>query len=129
MQLSVLVSALAASPQLGSLSYLDMTTFIELVYLLKPTISRLQASYQDRPPENLSLNVHDFLMASLGLSHETAKQAWACHRALIWSLDFAREEEMALRIRHVKLFLEHGPQRRIGKHFCSIVRHIYANLA
>ena len=62
-----------------TLSFTDAVTFVEITRLLKPTLERVQASYQCSPPQTLPSNVHDFLMACLGLSDDTAKKAWALH--------------------------------------------------
>jgi hypothetical protein len=116
MSFKALASALAASKDLPDLSFQDVTSFLELVVLLKPTIARSQPSYQFTPPESLSIHVHKFLMACLGLEHESMKLAWAILRPFAWSINLTSDEELACRIKHAGLFLEHGPQQGIGQH-------------
>jgi hypothetical protein len=109
------IDSLANNPDLtAAMSFADLIAYTELIRLLKPTLCRSQASYQLKPPQTLPSNIHDFLMAALGMSDSIAKLAWATLRDLAWSADFKLGEELACRVKHIRLFLDHGPQRSIG---------------
>src|ERR1700751_883323 len=92
----------------------DIVSFVELVHLLKPTLRRLQASYQPGPPETLPRHIHDFLMAALSLSDTLTKLYWTTLRDLAWFAELKLGEELAYRTKHIRLFLDHGTQRQIG---------------
>ncbi|KAF7341033.1 hypothetical protein MSAN_02089100 [Mycena sanguinolenta] len=96
---------------------LDFSTtvqFIELIRLLKPALRWTQASYQHGPPDNLPLNVLDFLKLSVSLTDDLVKSAWSSLRDTAWSHDFTATEELAARTKYITLFLQHGLSRNIG---------------
>ncbi|KAJ6541391.1 hypothetical protein B0H19DRAFT_1077245 [Mycena capillaripes] len=102
---------LADSPELAySFSHNDVVKYIELITLLKPTpvLTFLQPSHQTLvPPATLPVRVHNFLRDSFNIPDETAKLAWEAFRLLAWALKPTPREQLAHRIKHVELFLEH----------------------
>ncbi|KAJ7830210.1 hypothetical protein B0H13DRAFT_1566509, partial [Mycena leptocephala] len=58
--------------------------------------------------------VHDFLKDCFDLQDEIAKLAWEAFRLLAWSFQPTPQEQLAHRIKHVKLFLDYGVSRGIG---------------
>ncbi|KAJ7744876.1 hypothetical protein B0H16DRAFT_1889524 [Mycena metata] len=53
------------------LDYDSTATYIELVRLLKPYLATFEPSYRSRPPEFLSIEAHDFLKLSIGVTDES----------------------------------------------------------
>jgi hypothetical protein len=88
--------------------------FIELICLLKPTLRRLQASYQPGPPDTLPRHIHDFLMAALSLSNTLTKLSWMTLHKLAWFGELKLGEELTYHTKHIRLFLDHGTQWGIG---------------
>ncbi|KAJ7196352.1 hypothetical protein GGX14DRAFT_673105, partial [Mycena pura] len=88
--------------------------YIELIRLLKPSVQWKEASYKLTPPEDLPLNVHEFLKASLGLADEHAKLAWAKLRVTAWDKDLTSDQETAARTKYIEHFLRHGLTNDIG---------------
>ncbi|KAJ7278735.1 hypothetical protein C8J57DRAFT_1059649 [Mycena rebaudengoi] len=109
---------LAQSPDLAcAFSHNTVVNYIELIGLLKPTpvLAYLQPSYQESvPPPTLPVRVHEFLKDCFDLPDETAKLAWEAFRVLVWSFKPTPQEQLAHRIKHVKLFLEYGLSRGLG---------------
>ncbi|KAJ7831279.1 hypothetical protein B0H13DRAFT_1654703 [Mycena leptocephala] len=100
-------------------AHADVVKYIELIGLLKPTpaLAYLQPSYQSSvPPATLPGHVHEFLKACFDIPDETAKLAWETFRVIAWAFEPTPEEQNANRIKHVKLFLMHGLELRIGVH-------------
>jgi hypothetical protein len=115
MDLKLLLQRLSEVPKLSAFDYIAMSKYVDLILILKPSLSLLQPSYQTGAPESLPIHVHDFLMAALGIAHEMAKMAWATFGHLAWEMGGTSEEDLARRIKHAKVFAEHGLQREIGK--------------
>jgi len=89
--------------------------FIELIQLLKPTISlSLRPDDSSRPPDRLPLNVHTFLMKCLGLKHENTKVVWLALSSIAWNLKV--QDVHVFGQRHLQLFLDHGISLGIGKY-------------
>ncbi|KAJ6577782.1 hypothetical protein B0H19DRAFT_867941, partial [Mycena capillaripes] len=76
------------------------------------------------PPLTLPANVHEFLRACFDVPDETAKLAWETFRIMAWSFDPTPEEQNANRLKHIKLFLMHGLDQRIGVHSLSPPTHV-----
>ncbi|KAJ7475645.1 hypothetical protein FB451DRAFT_1557538 [Mycena latifolia] len=110
--------ALARSPEVSrASSHTNVVKYIELIALLKPTpvLAYLQPSHQASvPPPTLPVEVHEFLKDCFDLPDETGKLAWETFRVLAWSFDPTLEEQLANRIKHVRLFLRHGITRGLG---------------
>jgi hypothetical protein len=119
MDFLAIAKLLASSPELAStLKYEDLVTYIDLVGILKPKLSRWYGPYQDDPPERLPVNVHEFLKLCLGMKDETAKIAWDTLRNLAWSASMEADGLMAktrAHTKYIKLFLKHGTCRGLGK--------------
>jgi hypothetical protein len=115
MDLKLLLQRLSEVPKLSAFDYIAMSKYVDLILILKPSLSLLQPSYQTGAPESLPIHVHDFLMAALSIAHEMAKMAWATFGHLAWEMGGTSEEDLARRIKHAKVFAEHGLQREIGK--------------
>jgi len=112
-----IATALTTTPELQTaFNFEAIVKYIELIILLKPLLKSFQASHQTAPLETLPVNVHDFLKVSLDIPDDIAKLAWAPFRELAWSLNPTEEQELASRIKHLKLFLMHGIQRKIGNY-------------
>ncbi|KAJ7255485.1 hypothetical protein B0H12DRAFT_534610 [Mycena haematopus] len=109
---------LAQAPDLArAFSHKSVVNYIELIGLLKPTpiLAYLQPSHQQSvPPPTLPVRVHEFLKDCFELPDETAKLAWEAFRVLAWSFKPTHQEQLAHRIKHVKLFLEYGVSRELG---------------
>jgi hypothetical protein len=83
-----------------------------------PVFTYLQPSHQESvPPPTLPVRVHDFLKDCINLQDEIAKLAWEAFRLLAWSFQPTPQEQLAHRIKHVKLFLDYGVSRGIGMPF------------
>ncbi|KAJ6479711.1 hypothetical protein C8R45DRAFT_1101158 [Mycena sanguinolenta] len=96
------------------LDFSSTVQYIELIRILKPALQWTQASYQLGPPDNLPVNVHDFLKIALNLTDELTKSAWSRLCDTAWSHDFTATEELAARTKYIILFLQHGLSRNIG---------------
>ncbi|KAF8951615.1 hypothetical protein BDZ97DRAFT_1602107, partial [Flammula alnicola] len=95
--------------------YKAVQTYIDLINLLKSKIRALQNSYQVGPPSTLSVNIHEFLKKCFSMSDYMGKLAWACFQSIAWKTPFSNDgEEQAARLKHLKLFLDHGLSRNIG---------------
>ncbi|KAJ6461813.1 hypothetical protein C8R45DRAFT_1179095 [Mycena sanguinolenta] len=106
----------------GAFAHADVVRYIELVALIKPTpaLAYLQPSHQpSHPPPTLPANVHEFLKACFDIPDETAKLAWAIFGDLAWYFEPSVEEQKANRVKHVKLFLKHGLENKIGVYSLS----------
>ncbi|KIJ91794.1 hypothetical protein K443DRAFT_126143 [Laccaria amethystina LaAM-08-1] len=92
----------------GAFTIQDLTKFIDLVSLLKPTLSLLQLPHQLGPPEHHPIHVHDFLKVSLDLDDDLLKLAWLklCHVA--WEEPYSEELVQKLGAKYIQLFLDHG---------------------
>ena len=115
MSLLVLSNILIEHPRIaGAFTIQDLTKFIDLVSLLKPTLSLLQPPHQLGPPECLAVHVHDFLKVSLDLDNDLLKLAWLklCHVA--WEVPYSEELVQKLGAKYIQLFLDHGCCRGIG---------------
>ncbi|KDR68401.1 hypothetical protein GALMADRAFT_231368 [Galerina marginata CBS 339.88] len=104
------------NPELCSVfDYKAIQTYVELVNLLRSKIQALQNSYQPDPPSSLSVNIHEFLKKCFAMSDYMGKLAWLCFRSTAWATPFLNnDEEQAARLKHLKLFLDHGLARNIG---------------
>jgi hypothetical protein len=111
------------NPELCSVfDYKAVQMYVELINLLKGKLQALQDSYQVGPPPRLSVNVHEFLRKSFSMSDYMGKLAWDCFRPLAWNTPFLNDiEEQAARMKHVKLFLDHGIAHDIGKANLSVL--------
>ncbi|KAJ7718060.1 hypothetical protein B0H16DRAFT_1797918 [Mycena metata] len=96
------------------LDYDSTTTYIELVRLLKPYLATFEPSYRSAPPEFLSIEAHNFLKLSIGVTDEVGKLAWQQLRSLVWARNLTPSEQLTARTKHIELFLEHGLSRKIG---------------
>ncbi|KAJ7755249.1 hypothetical protein B0H16DRAFT_1458791 [Mycena metata] len=85
----------------------DVVKYIELVALLKstPALAYLQPSYQ--------LVLWD--------PDETAKLAWEQFREIAWGFEPTADDQKANLVKHVKLFLIHGLEHRIGVLRCYLL--------
>jgi hypothetical protein len=54
------------------------------------------------------------LKACFDIPDETAKLAWETFRVIAWAFEPTPEEQNTNRIKHIKLFLMHGLELRIG---------------
>ncbi|KAF7343017.1 hypothetical protein MVEN_01731900 [Mycena venus] len=93
---------------MASLSYDSMTTYVDLIRLLKSDLSAMQPPYRTEPPDSLPVNIHDFLKLSLGLTDEIAKLAWQELRITAWSHNFSPVETLAARTKHIQAQLFFG---------------------
>lgn len=95
--------------------YDTITKYFDLISLLWPSLSAVQASYRSGPPATLLVNIHKFLKQSLGISDYAGKIAWEGFRELVWGLPLAsKEQELASCVKYLELFLKHGVPRKIG---------------
>lgn len=116
MDVLALSAVLHNHPELREVfDYNTITKYFDLINLLRPSLSAVQASYRPGPPATLPVNIHEFLKQSLGISDHAGKIAWEGFRELVWSLPLAsKEQELASRIKYLELFLKHGVPRKIG---------------
>lgn len=115
MELIDLARILQANEDLqNTFSYELIIQFVDLITLLKPTLSWLQASYHSGPPATLPYNFHDFLKISLTILDHLCKVAWESFCAIAWNIVLSPKDELALRTKYSKLFLDHGISRKIG---------------
>ena len=115
MSLLVLSNILIEHPRIaGAFTIQDLTKFIDLVSLLKPTLSLLQPLHQLGPPECLPVHVHDFLKVSLDLDDDLLKLAWLKLRHVAWEMPYSEEFVQKLGAKYIQLFLDHGCCRGIG---------------
>ena len=115
MSLLVLSNILIEHPRIaGAFTIQDLTKFIDLVSLLKPTLSLLQPPHQLGPPECLPVRVHDFLKVSLDLDDNLLKLAWLKLRHVAWEVPYSEELVQKLGAKYIQLFLDYGCCRGIG---------------
>ena len=117
-----LASILSDNQELsGALNYDVIANYIGLVRCLRPSIALQEASYHPGPPASLTVSIHEFLKVCLDISDDTAKLAWAAFRDLAWAFEGTEEDMDALHHKYIKLFMEHGLSRGIGKFRTSLV--------
>jgi len=121
MDIFSLSKILSNNPELCSVfDYKAVQSYIELINLLKGKLQALQDSYQLGPPPRLSVNVHEFLKKCFSMSDYMGKLAWDSFQSFAWNTPFLDDvEEQAARSKHLKLFLDHGITRGIGKSIVS----------
>lgn len=91
--------------------YLDFqgcVKFIELVHILKPTITLSLLPDEAGPPEFLRRSIHDFLRKALDLSHEATKLVWRVVSPLAWDLEVDEIDPHAFGHHHLQSFLNYG---------------------
>lgn len=122
MDVLALSAVLHNHPELReALDYTTITKYFDLISLLRPVISAVQASYHSGPPATLPVNVHDFLKQSLGISDHAGKLAWEGFQELVWDVPPAnKEQELACRVKYLDLFLKHGVPQKIGAFVCIL---------
>ncbi|KII92428.1 hypothetical protein PLICRDRAFT_134020 [Plicaturopsis crispa FD-325 SS-3] len=119
MDFNALLEALNAYPPLRSaVDYDALTMYMDLVRLLKPTLTLIKPSYQEGPPDALPVGVHDFLRVSIGVEDETAKLMWIAFRDFAWRTNSSEDEERvwraSARVKYMRVFLENGLSRGVG---------------
>ncbi|KAJ6511673.1 hypothetical protein DFH09DRAFT_1100422 [Mycena vulgaris] len=82
----------------AALDYDSMTTYVDLIRLLKSDLTALQSSYHLNPPETLPVNVHDFLKLCLDMTDDMAKRARLDFRTTAWSHDLTPAEALAAHV-------------------------------
>lgn len=119
MDILQLANILKNHPELQSLfNYDTVNRYFEVINLLKPNLSSYLASYQHGPPPHLPTNIHEFLKIAFSMSDEIGKLAWEELREYAWNTPFkSKEDELAARTRHMKIFLQHGLPHNIGRYF------------
>ncbi|KAF8233107.1 hypothetical protein L208DRAFT_1422992 [Tricholoma matsutake] len=86
--LETLLSILVANPHLAkALDITSLTRFIQIISLLKPFLLTLQPSHNTNPPEQLSVNVHEFLKVSMEFDDDLTKLAWEALQEIAWDFD------------------------------------------
>lgn len=113
---------IAGLPELSAaLDYDGLITYVDLVHLLKPDLTRFAVS-ENGPPERLPISIHEFLKLSLGMEDETAQLAWATLRTFNWNFhneaEDLRKTGRACLI-YMKLFIERGSSCGIGTSYNS----------
>jgi hypothetical protein len=84
--------------------------FIELVQILKGTLSLSLRPDEEGPIKYLPRNVHDFLKKCLVLDDEATKIVWKFLSRIAWALDIDPDFGQ----KHVELFLKYGISNGIG---------------
>jgi hypothetical protein len=72
---------------------------------------------ENGPPKHLPVAFHDFFKLSLGLEDEIAKLAWATLQLFAWNFDHEADDPRKtsrVRLKYMRLFLEHGSSHGIG---------------
>ncbi|KAF8967356.1 hypothetical protein BDZ97DRAFT_1916953 [Flammula alnicola] len=108
---STLISALAAYPEAEK--HLDIDgcfKFIELIQLLKPTLSLYQppGTAEYLPLARLPINILDFFKKCLNIEHESAKIIWEALCPIAWDLGVPSGDMQAFGRRYLQFFLDHG---------------------
>ncbi|TFY58442.1 hypothetical protein EVJ58_g6411 [Rhodofomes roseus] len=95
---------------MASMSIPDVVIFCQLVFWLKDEISTATSSPIHHAPPHLPVNIHNFLMAALGLTDEIAKTAWEAFRGMAWEFytGLNRQEVEHRTEPLIRLFLEYG---------------------
>jgi len=119
MELDLVVRILGNYPVLRSQLTLTTTIqYVDLICLLKPDISHLHASYQSGPPEHLPVNIHEFLITSLGITDDIGKLAWTAFNHIAWAHEKSvmcnSIKRADVKSEYVRMFLEHGLCRGLG---------------
>ncbi|TFY52205.1 hypothetical protein EVJ58_g10145 [Rhodofomes roseus] len=102
---------LTTYPRLAaSVTIQEVMTFCDLIFWLKDDITAVTVASADVPPSSLPINIHNFLMAALGLTDEIIKLMWDAVREVAWRL---HEGMKASEVEHrmealIHLFLEYG---------------------
>ncbi|KAL0947556.1 hypothetical protein HGRIS_013649 [Hohenbuehelia grisea] len=119
MDLPELVQILCQYPALTTYFSLDsLVVFINLLQILKPTLSLQQSSQDTDPPDGLPLNVVQFLAQALSIPDDVVLFAWAALKQIAWSnppialVDAVRTSPLL----YIKLFLVHGLSRGLALH-------------
>ena len=120
-KLSTLLSTLSAHPEVEE--HLDIDgyfKFIELIQLLKPTLSLHQppGTEEHIPLTSLPLAVLDFFKVCLNLEHESAKLIWEALCPIAWGLG-APSDMQAFGRRYLHHFLDHGRSLGLGTYICD----------
>jgi hypothetical protein len=117
MKLGPIIQALNNYSDLHSqLDFKTVIEYIDLVCLLKPDLCQLCASYQQGPPDHLSIDIHKFLVVSLSISDDIAKMAWQALHYVAWEQmeGDAVSRNAGIRDKYLKMFLKYGLCQGIG---------------
>jgi len=121
--LSKLVATLQCHPDITDYLSIDQCiAFLNLIQLIKPTLLLALPPGVPGPLERLPLSAHEFIRASLGLTHETMKLVWHVLRDIAWdSLDLDEADRSNLGRQYLRSFLDHGPSNGIGmQYYCTV---------
>ena len=116
--LSTLVSVLSSYPDLlKTITLDDCIRYIELIRLIKPTLSLYQppGTAEHLPLTGLPVNALEFLKRCLKIEHETAKILWVALCPIAWSQDLTADQIEAFGPRYLQLFLDHGSALGLGE--------------
>jgi len=83
--LTKLLSSIISVPTLArNWSLDDLWKYVSLARHIRPDLEALLQTDQSGPPQQLSIEIHNFLKLSMGLEDEAAKQAWEILKEVIW---------------------------------------------
>jgi len=115
-QLALLQSILSIHSEIAEfLSFEECVKFIELVQILKPTITLSLLPDEPGPPQCLRRPIHIFLTKALHLSHEATKIIWHALSPLAWDLEGNENDLYAFGQHHIQSFLDYGIPLGIGE--------------
>jgi hypothetical protein len=97
------------------LTFEDSVKFIELVQILKPTITLSLLPDEAGPPDHLRIPIHEFLSKALHLKHDVTKIVWHALSPLAWDLEGDENNLHAFGQHHIQSFLDYGIPLGIGE--------------
>lgn len=113
---STLQSLLSIHSEIADfLTFEDCVKFIELVQILKPTITLSLLPDEVGPPDRLRMPIHEFLIKALHLKHEATKIIWHALSPLAWDIKGDENNLHAFGQHHIQSFLDYGIPLGIGE--------------
>ena len=113
---SLLQSLLSIHSEVAEfLDFEQCIKFMELVQILKPTITLLLLPDEKGPPERLSRPIYEFLTKALHLSHDATKVIWHALSPLAWDLEGSESNLHTFGQHHIQSFLDYGIPLGLGE--------------
>jgi hypothetical protein len=128
---SLLQSILSIHSEVAEfLDFEQCIKFMELVQILKLTITLSLFPDERGPPEHLSRPIHEFLTKSLHLSHDATKVIWHALSPLAWDLEGSENNLHTFGQHHIQYFLDYGIPLGLGEIlFAKFLRSVFLFIA
>lgn len=96
-----------------TLSRNDVNTLIDVITILRPYFDLPPFPACSGRPAQLSVEIHDFLKAILGVRDEEMKMIWESFGDYVWA-EVTNNPKPSLE-KYIQLFIDHGTSRGIGE--------------